>query len=63
MLRLFWYIVAIVVIIGVLIGVVLFFNRGDFGGCSNFADVSSKQSPGCGVARFKDLAICDTLSF
>jgi len=33
----------------------LFFNKGDFGGCSKFVDVSSKQSVGCGVARFEDL--------
>jgi hypothetical protein len=61
--RIFWLVSVTVVIIGVLVGVVLFFNKGDFGGCSEFVDVSSKQSVSCGVVRSKELTIGDTLRF
>ena len=41
----------------VFVGVVLFLNKGDFGGCGKSVDISNIQTVGCGVERFKDLVI------
>ena len=53
--RLFWITIVFFLFLIALVGVVLQVNKGDFGGCGKFIDVSSNQSVGCGVTRFRDL--------